>query len=104
MVGTVTLDRRDRQYLVRPAAGKVELGYLFLPAAWGHGYAAEACAAAPDWFAGALADRTVVLTTQTADDRSMRLARKLHFVEADRFEQFCAEQWFGVRSPGTPSQ
>lgn len=33
----------------RPAAaGKLDLGYLFLPEAWGRGYAAEACAAALD--------------------------------------------------------
>src|SRR5262249_34454684 len=35
----------------RPAAvGKADLGYLFLPRAWGFGYAAEACAAALGWF------------------------------------------------------
>jgi RimJ/RimL family protein N-acetyltransferase len=103
MIGIVTLDRRDAQWPVRPAAWKVELGYLFLPKAWGRGYAAEACAAALDWFAGALPSEPVVLTTQTANDRSMRLAAKLGFIETERFQQYGAEQWFGVWSPATPS-
>ena len=30
---------------------------------------------------------------------SMRLAEKLGFVEVERFEEFDAEQWFGVRWP-----
>jgi RimJ/RimL family protein N-acetyltransferase len=104
MIGIVTLDRRDAQWPVRPAAGAVELGYLFLPEVWGRGYAAEACAAALDWFAGALPGQPVVLTTQTANDRSMRLAAKLGFTEVDRFEEYGAEQWFSVWSPITPAR
>ena len=103
MIGIVTLDRREAEGPVRPAAGEVELGYMFVPTAWGHGYAAEACAAALDWFAGALPGEPVILTTQTANDRSMRLAAKLGFTEVDRFEEYGAEQWFSVWSPGTPS-
>jgi RimJ/RimL family protein N-acetyltransferase len=105
MIGTVTLDRRDAEHpgRVGPGVGEVELGYMFLPQAWGCGYAAEACAAALDWLAGALASEPVVLCTQTANDRSMRLAAKLGFTEVERFEQYGAEQWFGVWSPVTPS-
>ncbi len=101
MIGMVTLDRRDaeRPGHVRPDAGEAELGYLFLPRAWGRGYAAEACAAALGWFAGALPGEPVVLCTQTANDRSMRLAAKLGFTEVERFTEFGAEQWFGVWSP-----
>jgi RimJ/RimL family protein N-acetyltransferase len=100
MIGTVTVDRRDaeRPGHVRPDAGEVELGYLFLPRAWGYGYAAEACAAALDWLAAALPGEPVVLCTQTANDSSMRLAAKLGFTEVERFEEFGAEQWFGVWS------
>jgi RimJ/RimL family protein N-acetyltransferase len=100
MIGTITLDRATGN--VRPAAGEAELGYLFLPEAWGCGYAAEACAAALDWFAGALPGEPVVLCTQTANVRSMRLAAKLGFIEVERFEDYGAEQWFGMRSSVTP--
>ncbi|MEV0970102.1 GNAT family N-acetyltransferase [Microtetraspora glauca] len=105
MIGIVTLDRRDaeRPGHVRPDAAEAELGYMFLPEAWGCGYATEACAAALDWFAGALPSEPVVLCTQTANDRSMRLAAKLGFTEVERFEEYGAEQWFGVWSSVTPS-
>ncbi len=106
MIGMVTLERRDAQRpgRLRPDAAEAELGYMLLPQAWGHGYAAEACAAALDWFAGAVPGEPVVLCTQTANDRSMRLAAKLGFTEVARFEEYGAEQWFGVWSPGTPSR
>ena len=79
------------------AAGKAELGYLFLPQAWGFGYAAEACAAALGWLADELPGEPVVLFTQTANVRSMRLAAKLGFTETERFDAYDAEQWFGTR-------
>ncbi|MFE9406572.1 GNAT family N-acetyltransferase [Streptomyces sp. NPDC006530] len=96
-IGTIQLDPQD---LERPkhrlAAGETELGYLFLPDTWGRGYATEACAAALGWFAGVLPGEPVVLYTQTANVRSMRLAAKLGFTEVERFEAYGAEQWFGV--------
>ncbi len=99
LIGMVTIDRRgaDRPGHVRPDGGEAELGYMFLPRAWGHGYAAEACTAVLAWFADACPGEPVVLCTQTANDRSMRLAAKLGFTEVERFEEFGAEQWFGVR-------
>lgn len=105
MIGTVELNRRDaeRRSHVRPDAGEAELGYLLLPEAWGRGYAAEACAAALDWFADALPGEPVVLCTQTANDRSMRLAAKLGFTEVQRYEAWGAEQWMGVWPSGAPS-
>ncbi|MFJ9150434.1 GNAT family N-acetyltransferase [Streptomyces sp. NPDC102270] len=105
MIGTVEVSRRDaeRRGQVRPDAGEAEIGYLFLPRAWGRGYAAEACAAALDWFADALPGVPVVLYTQTANARSMRLAAKLGFVEVRRFVKWDAEQWMGMWAPVTPS-
>jgi RimJ/RimL family protein N-acetyltransferase len=94
MIGQVTLDRATG-HGPAAAAGKSELGYLFRPGAWGRGYAAEACAAALGWFAGALPGEPVVLFTQTANARSMRLAAKLGFSEVERYEAYGAEQWFG---------
>lgn len=79
------------------------MGYLFLPGAWGYGYAAEACAAALGWFAGVLPGEPVVLSTRTANERAMRLAAKLGFTEVERFEAYGAEQWSGVWSPVTAS-
>ncbi|MER5402448.1 GNAT family N-acetyltransferase [Streptomyces sp. NPDC002599] len=102
MIGQILLRRNEADR--RPAAaGKADLGYLFLPRAWGFGYAAEACAAALGWLADALPGEPVVLTTQTANVRSMRLAAKLGFIEVERFEAWGAEQWLGMRSPVTPS-
>jgi RimJ/RimL family protein N-acetyltransferase len=104
MIGIVTLERRDPDHPVHvsPGASEAELGYMFLPQAWGHGYAAEACTAALHWCARALPGDPVVLTTQTANERSLRLAEKLEFTEVQRFEEWDAEQWFGVWSPQTP--
>ncbi|MGT2529248.1 GNAT family N-acetyltransferase [Streptomyces nojiriensis] len=91
MIGMITLDPRG------PERREAELGYLFLPGAWGRGYAFEACAAALDWFSGARPGDPVVLTTRSANDRAMRLAAKLGFTEVERFEEYGAEQWSGVR-------
>src|SRR5487761_1599581 len=53
MIGQIIL-RRAAGHGPPAAAEQAELGYLFLPEAWGFGYAAEACAAALGWFAGEL--------------------------------------------------
>ncbi|AGS68118.1 acetyltransferase [Streptomyces collinus Tu 365] len=98
MIGHVLL-RRAAGHRRPAAAGKADLGYLFLPGVWGRGYAAEACAAALDWLAGVLPGEPVVLATQTANTASMRLAAKLGFTELERFEAWDAEQWLGIRYP-----
>jgi RimJ/RimL family protein N-acetyltransferase len=98
MIGQVIL----RRAVGERDTGKAELGYLFLPKAWGFGYAAEACEAALDWLDNALPGEPVVLFTQTASARSMRLAAKLGFTEVERFHAWDAEQWFGTRPPVTP--
>jgi RimJ/RimL family protein N-acetyltransferase len=102
MIGQIIL-RRATGHGPPAAAGKAELGYLFLPQAWGFGYAAEACGAAIGWLAGELPGEPVVLFTQTANTRSIRLAAKLGFTEVERYEAWGAEQWFGMRSPATAS-
>ncbi|WP_030324772.1 GNAT family N-acetyltransferase [Streptomyces sp. NRRL B-3229] len=100
MIGQILL-RRATGHRRPAAAGKADLGYLFLPRAWGHGYAAEACAAALSWFDNAFPGEPVVLTTQSANGPSMRLAAKLGFTEVERFEAWGAEQWLGMRAPVT---
>lgn len=107
MIGTVTLEQRDTERpggRLRPDGGSTEIGYMFMPEAWGSGYAAEACSAALDWFAETLPGESVALCTQVANAPSMRLALKLGFTEVTRFEEFGAEQWFGVWSPVAPQQ
>ncbi|MGW5498158.1 GNAT family N-acetyltransferase [Streptomyces olivaceoviridis] len=101
MVGQILL-RRATEHRRPAAVGKADLGYLFLPRVWGSGYATEACAAALDWFDGVLPGEPVVLTTQTANVGSMRLAAKLRFTEVERFHAWDAEQWLGLRPPVTP--
>ena len=98
MIGQILLRRNppDR----RPsAAGKIDLGYLFLPQAWGLGYATEACTAALNWLDDVLPGEPVVLVTQSANLASLRLATKLGFTEVERFEAWDAEQWLGMRTP-----
>lgn len=95
MIGMITIDRRDAD---RPGLVGLEpeLGYMFLPSVWGHGYATESCTAAIDWFRGVLPGEPLVLCTQIANTRARRLAERLGFSEVSRFEEFGAEQWFGV--------
>ncbi|MET7746747.1 GNAT family N-acetyltransferase [Streptomyces sp. NPDC005385] len=102
MIGQILL-RRATEHRRPAATGKADLGYLLLPRAWGFGYAAEACAAALDWLADALSGEPVVLTTQTANVRSLRLAAELGFTEVERFDAWGTEQWLGMRTPPTPS-
>jgi RimJ/RimL family protein N-acetyltransferase len=97
------LGRRDP---ARPGADHVdeprpdlELSYVTPRSAWGHGYATEAAAAVLAW-ADAVLDEPVVLCTQSSNARSLALAGRLGFIEVARFEEFGAEQWFGVRHPG----
>ncbi|MEV1158206.1 GNAT family N-acetyltransferase [Micromonospora chokoriensis] len=98
MIGQILL-RRATGHRRAAAVDKADLGYLFLPEVWGFGYATEACTAALDWFDGVLPGESVVLTTQTANVGSMRLAAKLGFSEVERFEAWGAEQWLGMRFP-----
>ena len=98
-VGAVVLDRRDANQPghLRSEGGELEVSYTFLPAHWGHGYATEAVAAALKWATRSLADRDVIVCTQVANERSLRLALRLGFREVTRFDQFGATHWLGAR-------
>jgi RimJ/RimL family protein N-acetyltransferase len=102
MIGQILLRRASEHH--RPAAaGKLDLGYLFLPSSWGHGYAAEACTAALTWLDTTIPGEPVILTTQTANTASMRLAARLGFTELERFHAWDAEQWLGHRPAPRPT-
>jgi RimJ/RimL family protein N-acetyltransferase len=99
--GSLSISRREPE---RPGRVSVdgldlELSYVLPVRAWGHGYAAEAGAAVLGWSDERFGE-PVVLCTQTANVRSVALAERLGFLDVERFEEFGAEQWFGVRRPG----
>ena len=98
LVGWVGLGRRDPS---RPGAAHpdLELSWVTPVAAWGHGYATEAATAVLAW-ADTVLGEPVVVCTQSANARSLALARRLGFTELERFDEFGAQQWFGVRQPG----
>ncbi len=95
----MTLDRRDpeRAGHVSESGDEVEIGYMFLPASWGNGYATEAVAAVLVWAETHLPSEPIVLCSQAANEASGRLAARLGFREVERFVEFDAEQWLGVR-------
>ncbi|MCY4725489.1 GNAT family N-acetyltransferase [Nocardioides sp. STR2] len=107
-LGWVGLSRReaDRPGVVpaggRDGVGVLELSYVLPVHAWGQGYAAEACTALLELCDERLGE-PVVLCTQVGNTRSRALAARLGFAELERFEEFGAEQWFGVRPPSPPN-
>jgi len=60
--------------------------------AWGLGLAFEAATAVLRAAAAELPDQPVILITQTANQRSLRLAARLGFQPVSTFEAFDAEQ------------
>lgn len=98
-VGIVGLDRRkaDQPGHLRPEGGEIEVSYTFLPAHWGQGYATEAVAAILEWAKRSLDDRDVIVCTQLANERSLRLARRLGFHDVTEFDEHGAVQWLGAR-------
>jgi RimJ/RimL family protein N-acetyltransferase len=93
-LGTVQLMRRaaDQPGHVTSDGGKLELDYLLHRDAWGGGLAFEACTALLRTAAAELPAQPVILVTQTANQRSLRLAARLGFQPLDTFEEFDAEQ------------
>ncbi|MEV0236634.1 GNAT family N-acetyltransferase [Nonomuraea sp. NPDC050786] len=94
LIGTLALDRRsaERPGHVTEDGEELELSYVLRRSAWGAGLAFEAATAVLRAAAGELPDQPVVLVTQTANQRSLRLAARLGFRQVGTFAEFGAEQ------------
>jgi RimJ/RimL family protein N-acetyltransferase len=103
MLGTMVLSRRSPELPghVQEGGNELELTYVFLPHAWGHGYALEAAEALLQCAAVELSDQPVVIITQTANRASLRLAERLGFRVVGTFEQYAAEQTLATARLGT---
>ncbi|WP_210574106.1 GNAT family N-acetyltransferase [Streptomyces sp. GESEQ-4] len=101
LIGTLVLDRRspDLPGHVTENGGELELGYLLRHDAWGAGLAFEAATAALRAAADELPDQPVLVVTQTANERSLKLATtRLGFQRISTFEAYDAEQTLAVAS------
>ena len=78
-IGSVSLDRER---------GELEISYDLLPSSWGSGFATEAVAAMLAWVWQHTDDASVIAVTQTANERSLRLLRRLGFEPDREFEQY----------------
>ena len=103
MIGFVTFDRRaaERPGHVRPEAGEAELGYLFLPRGVGTRVRRRGVRSGTRLVRRRASRRAGgARAPRPPTTRSMRLAAKLGFTEVERFEEFGAEQWFGMQAAG----
>jgi RimJ/RimL family protein N-acetyltransferase len=94
MLGKITLARRDASLPghVVGDGSELELSYVLLPGAWGQGYVTEAASALLHTAATALPDQPVLIVTQSANLRSLAVAKRLGFRLVEEFEQFEAVQ------------
>lgn len=68
-----------------PGAGEMEVGWRLAPAAWGHGYATEAAAAALQLWFGTLRESRVWSITTVGNLRSQAVMRRLGLVEHSHY-------------------
>ncbi|MEH0548996.1 GNAT family N-acetyltransferase [Streptomyces sp. B21-105] len=97
-VGTLVLDHRspDLPGHLTEEGAELELSYLLRRGSWGAGLALEAASAALRAAAVELPDQPVLIVTQTANERSLRLATRLGFQRVGTFEAHDAEQTLAV--------
>lgn len=94
LIGTLMLDRRsaDRPGHIFEEGEELELSYVLRRSAWGAGLAFEAATAALRAAAAELPDQPVLVVTQTANQRSLKLAARLGFHHVTTFKEHDAEQ------------
>lgn len=73
-------------------AGQLELSYLFLPEAWGHGYAFETVQRILQYCKESLGITYIVSETQKKNIRSRKLLERLGYTLEEQLERFGAEQ------------
>ncbi|MFI6725542.1 GNAT family N-acetyltransferase [Streptomyces atratus] len=97
-IGTLVLDRRsaDLPGHVTKEGGELELTYLLRRGSWGTGLAFEAATGMLRAAASELPDQPVLVVTQTANARSLKLATRLGFQRMGTFEAHDAEQTLAV--------
>jgi RimJ/RimL family protein N-acetyltransferase len=97
-LGTISLTRRGAHHPghLDAAGEELELAYTLLRSHWGRGLAFRAATALLRRAAAEMPDEPVIIVTQSANTRSLRLARRLGFTPATRFEEFGAEQTLAV--------
>jgi RimJ/RimL family protein N-acetyltransferase len=79
LVGGVGLHRMDEAYDATPVAHAVEIGWHLDPAAWGHGYAAEAAEAVVRYGMGDIGLGEIVAFTAASNTRSRAVMQRLGF-------------------------
>ncbi|MFF4485019.1 GNAT family N-acetyltransferase [Streptomyces sp. NPDC001544] len=94
LTGTLLLARRPAELPghVTEEGWELELSYVLRRDAWGAGLAFEAATAALRGAADELPDQPVLVVTQTANERSLKLAARLGFRRKGTFEAYDAQQ------------
>ncbi|WP_227999012.1 GNAT family N-acetyltransferase [Nocardia australiensis] len=94
LIGTLMLNHRsaDQPGHLTKDSEELELTYLLRRDAWGAGLAFEAATAALHTAANELPDQPVLVITQTANQRSLKLATRLRFQAVSTFEAHGARQ------------
>lgn len=97
-VGTISLTRRGAHHPghLTPEGEELELAYTLQRSDWGRGVAFRAATALLRRAAADMPDEPVIVVTQSANARSLRLCTRLGFTPAMTFEEFGAEQTLAV--------
>lgn len=101
-VGTISLTRRGAHHPghLTSAGEELELAYTLRRSHWGRGVAFRAATALLRRAAADLPHEPVIVVTQSANIRSLKLCQRLGFTPAMTFEEFGAEQTLAVVSLG----
>jgi RimJ/RimL family protein N-acetyltransferase len=97
-MGTISLTRRGAHHPghLTPEGEELELAYTLRRSDWGRGVAFRAATALLQRAAADMPDEPVIVVTQSANARSLRLCRRLGFTPAMTFDEFGAEQTLAV--------